>query len=398
MTDTARKDTSPPRRRIVLFANTDWYLYNFRLSLLLRLREKGYEVIAMSPPGDHGPRLVELGFRWRPLPMDRRSLNPFREARLLSHIAGILREERADIVHGFTIKAAVYGGLAGRMAGTRGRVSAVAGLGWVFNSAAAKARLLRPFVHSLLRLALGGKGARLIVQNPDDLALFQRTRIMPRNRMRLIKGSGVDLSRFTVAATPRAPGAPLRVLLAARLLWDKGLEEFVDAARALKADGRHIEFLLAGDPDPGNPEAASLETVRSWVDDGLVQWLGHVNDMPGLLRSVDVVALPSRYGEGLPKVLIEAAGGAHPLITTNEPGCREVVTDGVEGFLIPSRDAPALARAIAAFDDDPELVRSMGRAARDRALREFDHEIVMARTLEVYEELLGGGRAAHAAP
>jgi glycosyltransferase involved in cell wall biosynthesis len=259
----------------------------------------------------------------------------------------------------------------------------------VFNSEARKARALRPFVHGLLRLALGGRGARLIVQNPDDLALFKRTRIMPTNRMHLIKGSGVDLTRFTVAAETRAPGAPLRVLLAARLLWDKGLEEFVEASRILRAQGRNISFLLAGDPDPGNPAAASVEAVLGWTAEGAIEWLGHVHDMPALLRSVDVVVLPSRYGEGLPKVLIEAAGGAHPLIATDAPGCREVVHDGVEGFLVPVRNAPALANAVAKLDDDPALRRRMGEAARARALAEFDHEIVMAKTLEVYTALMG---------
>jgi glycosyltransferase involved in cell wall biosynthesis len=209
--------------------------------------------------------------------------------------------------------------------------------------------------------------------------------------VRLIPGSGVDCARFAPGERHRADG-PLRVLLPARLLWDKGVAEFVDAARALRAQGRRIKFLLAGTPDPGNPAAVPEATVRAWVAEGTVQWLGHVDDMPALLRGVDVVALPS-YREGLPKGLIEAAACALPLVTTDVPGCRHVVTDGVEGLLVPPRDAPALARAIARLDDDPALRARLGTAARTRALAEFDESIVVGRTLEVYRELVDGASA-----
>ncbi len=381
------RDKSRPRK-VVLFANTDWYLYNFRLSLIRRLRDEGYDVLLISPPGEYGPRLQALGFRWQALPMDRRSLNPLAEAQLLFHLVRLLRRERADLIHGFTIKAAVYAGLAGRLAGLRGRIGAVAGLGWVFNSDAPKARLLRPLVRALLRLSLGGARSRLILQNPDDVALFHRRRMVRDDHVRLIKGSGVDMLRFVPPEASRVSGEPLRVLLAARLLWDKGLEEYVQASRLLKGEGRTVRFLLAGQTDPGNPAAASEPTVKGWADDGLIEWLGHVEDMPALIRSSHVVTLPSRYGEGLPKVLIEAAACARPLITTDQPGCREVVSDGVEGFLIGGHDASALARAIAALDDDPALAGRMGEVARRKAFAEFDHEIVMAKTLKVYDELL----------
>ena len=376
-------------QKVVLFANTDWYLYNFRLSLIRRIRDEGYDLLLISPPGEYGARLQAMGFRWQALPMDRRSLNPFAEARLLLHLVRLLRRERADLVHGFTIKAAIYGGLAGRLAGLRGRVGAVAGLGWVFNSDALKARVLRPLVRGLLRVSLGGSRSRLILQNPDDVALFRRRRMVRDEHVRLIKGSGVDTRRFVPPDTPRAPDEPLRVLLAARLLWDKGLEEYVEASRLLKAEGRTIRFQLAGQTDPGNPAAASEAVVQRWADEQLIEWLGHVEDMPALIRSTHVVTLPSRYGEGLPKVLIEAAACARPLIATDQPGCREVVTDGVEGFLIEGHDAPALACALATLDDNPELAERMGQAARRKAFAEFDHEIVMAKTLEVYGELIG---------
>ena len=378
---------------IVLFANTDWYLYNFRRSLALALREAGHEVLLLSPPGEYGARLRALGLRWEPVPMDRRSLNPLREAAVLAHLWRLFRRERPDLVHGFTIKCAVYGSLAARAAGVPARVNAVTGMGYVFTSTDAKARALRPLVRLLMRAALDGRDARLILQNPDDVAVFEQARLVAPGHIRLIPGSGVDCVRFAPGESvgrghaPDADTPPFRVLLAARLLWDKGLAEFVDAARRLHGEGRAIDFLLAGDPDPGNPAAVPEATVHDWVAEGLLHWLGHVDDMPALFASVDVVVLPS-YREGLPKGLIEAAACALPLVTADVPGCREVVTDGVDGLLVPVRDADALATAIARLHDDPALASRLGAAARQHALDEFDERIVIARTQAVYHELL----------
>jgi glycosyltransferase involved in cell wall biosynthesis len=372
--------------KILLFANTEWYLYNFRRSLAVALREAGHEVLLVSPPGPYGEKLQALGFRWLPAPMQRLSLNPLRELALVWWLYRLLRRERVDLVHGFTIKCAVYGALAARLARTPARVSAVAGMGYVFSSDDLKARVLRPFVRLLMRLALDGRKARLILQNPDDVALFEQARLVNPQRIRLIAGSGVDCRRFMPAAG-RAERA-FTLVLPARLLWDKGLAEYVEAARLLRAEGRDLVFQLAGEPDPGNPASVPASTVQGWVDEGLLQWLGHVSDMPALFSSVDAVVLPS-YREGLPKGLIEAGACALPLVTTDVPGCREVVSDGVDGLLVPVKNAPALAAAIARLQDDPGLCARLGKAAREKALAEFDEAIVIARTIDVYRELLG---------
>lgn len=371
--------------KIVLFANTDWYLWNFRRSLAVALRDAGHDVLLISPDGPYGARLSEIGLRWQPLPMDRRSLNPAREALLLLHLVRLLRRERPDVVHGFTIKSAVYGSLAARLAGVPGRVNAVAGMGYVFISNSSKARLLRPVVRSLLKLALGGRNARLILQNPDDVALFEQAGLVEPTHIRLIPGSGVDCSRFTPDGL-RVSTDRMRVLLPARLLWDKGLAEYVGAARILQREGRAIDFLLAGDPDPGNPAAVPESVVRGWVAEGVLQWLGHVDDMPSLLRGVDIVALPS-YREGLPKGLIEAAASGCALIATDVPGCREVVEHEVDGLRVPVRDGAALARAIARLQDDPTLRQRLADAGRRKALERFDEAIVLRDTLAVYREL-----------
>lgn len=379
--------------KVLLFANTEWYLYNFRRSLAVALRDAGHEVLLVSPPGPYGEKLQALGFRWIAAPMDRRSLNPLREALLVNWLRRLMKTERVDLVHSFTIKCVVYGALAARFAGVNARVNAVAGMGYVFTSDDRKARALRPLVRRLMGAALGGNNTRLVLQNPDDVRLFEQAKLVAADRIRLIPGSGVDCSRFFPAPENPAPAAPqarrLRVVLPARLLWDKGVAEYAKAAGLLRAEGRAIDFLLAGAPDPGNPAAVPEATVQGWVDEGLLQWLGHVDDMPALFRSVDVVALPS-YREGLPKGLIEAAAAEKTLVTTDVPGCREVVDHERNGLLVPARDAAALADAIARLDDDPGLRARLAAAAREKALAEFDEQRVIRRTLAVYRELLPG--------
>ncbi|MGD8690634.1 MAG: glycosyltransferase family 4 protein [Gammaproteobacteria bacterium] len=380
-------DAAPAK--IILFANTEWYLYNFRRSLALALREAGHEVLLISPPGRYGAKLRALGLRWEPVPMNRRSLNPVRELLLLDHLRRLFRSEKPALVHSFTVKCAVYGSIAARMAGVPARVNAVAGLGYVFTSASLKARFLRPIVRLLMRCSLGGRGARLILQNPDDVDLFEHSRLVDATQIRLIAGSGVDCTRFALKRGRRQVGQPIKVLLAARLLWDKGVAEYVAAARRLRQRGADARFLLAGTPDLDNPAAVPVRLVEGWVAEGSIEWLGHVDDMAALLSSVDIFALPSYYREGLPRSLIEAAASSLPLVTVDSPGCRDVVTDGENGLLIPPRDAEALANAIMRLIDDAVLASRLGVAARDKALREFDERVVIRRTLDVYREIVG---------
>ncbi|HEX5306318.1 MAG TPA: glycosyltransferase family 4 protein [Dyella sp.] len=375
--------------KFVLFANTDWYLYNFRLSTALRLKRDGHEVVMLSPPGPFGARFASHGLRWVTLPMDRASLNPLREAATWWHLARLLRRERPDLLHSFTVKCAVYGALAARVARVPAVVNAVAGMGYVFTSDRAKARALRPLVKLLLRVTLGHRRSLLILQNPDDAAAFADARLIAPHRVRMIRSSGVDTTRFRPADPAPAAGGRLRVLLAARLLWEKGVQEFVDAAKHLRAQGREVEFVLAGTPDPGNPRSVSHADAQGWNDAGLVTWLGHVDDMPALLRSVHVMVLPSYYREGVPKSLIEAAASGLAIVTTDFPGCREVVTEhGSDGLRVPPRDALALAQRIIMLDDDRALLERLGRSARQRALSDFDERLVIQQTVDVYGELL----------
>lgn len=377
--------------KFVFFANTDWYLYNFRLATARRLQADGHEVVMVSPPGDFGGRFAAQGLRWVTLPMNRASLNPLREAATLWQLVRVLRRERPDLLHSFTVKCAIYGALAARAANVPAVVNAVAGMGYVFTSDSLKARALRPLVKVLLRGTLGSARSLLILQNPDDAEAFAASRLVAPGRIRVIRSSGVDTTRFHPAVPPRRADGRLRVLLAARLVWEKGLQEFVDAARLLRDHGRDVEFLLAGMPDPGNPRSVDAAQVQQWVDAGLLQWLGHVDDMPALLNAIDVMALPSYYREGVPKSLIEAAACGLAIVTTDRPGCREVVTQhGVDGLRVGARDARGLADQIIALDDDRELLSQLGCSARQRALADFDERLVIQRTVDVYAELITG--------
>lgn len=376
--------------KIAFFANTDWYLYNFRLTSALRLRSLGVEVVMISPPGDFGARFAGHGIRWVTLPMDRASLNPLRETWLLGQLVSLLQRERPDLLHNFTVKCAVYGAVAARMAGVPAIVNAVAGMGYVFTADHAKARMLRPVVTALMRRTLASGNSRIILQNPDDAEAFAKLRLAAPERVRLIRSSGVDTTRFCPVVREENADRPLRVLLAARLVWEKGIREYVDAAIRLREQGRNIELLLAGTPDAGNPRSVMRHEVEAWHRDGLLQWLGHVEDMAQLLGQVDVMALPSYYREGVPKSLIEGAACGLALVTTGLPGCREVVTEhGVDGLRVEPRCAKSLAEALAQLDDDRALVGRLGTRARERALRHFDERNVIQETIDVYGELLG---------
>ena len=373
--------------KIIFFANTDWYLYNFRLPLAKYLRDHNLEVVMLSPIGPYGKLLSAEGFRWIGLDMNRRSLNPGRELGLIRRIAAVYAAEKPDIVHHFTIKCVVYGSLIARWQGIRNRVNAVTGLGYVFSADGLRARLLRPVVRSLIRAALGGDGSCLILQNKDDVDAFTASRLADQKSTHLIMGSGVDTGLFRPHADRRDGSSVMRVLLASRLLWDKGIREYIAAARLLRKQGLAVEFLLAGSPDAGNPGSVSSSQVTKWQKTGCVTYLGHVSDMPGLLREIDVAVLPS-YREGVPRSLLEAAACALPIITTDVPGCREVVSHGVNGLLVPARDPAALADAIRCLYDAPGERLRMGREARLKAVTEFDQTIVFKKTLGVYQALL----------
>lgn len=323
------------------------------------------------------------------VPLTRLGLNPITEISALLTLYEVLRERRIDLIHGFTIKAAVYGALAAILAGTERRILSINGLGHVFTTPGTRAALVGRAVGSLLRVACSGHGTRVIIQNPDDLAFFTRRRWVKSDCLRLILGSGVDCAKFVPAVRGSgSPSQPFRALFASRLLWSKGLDDFIAAAGQFRRLGIVSEFLIAGTPDAGNPASAKIRDIQSWCDRGVVKWLGKVDDMPALFRSVDVFVLPTRYGEGVPRSLLEAAACGLPLITTDAPGCREVVCDGVEGIIVGPNAVCELVSALRLLAQDERLRTRMGAAARKKALSTFEETSVLLQTSQVYSELL----------
>jgi glycosyltransferase involved in cell wall biosynthesis len=375
-------------KKIIFFANSEWYLFNFRLSFAKHLRERGIEVVMVSPSGPYGKKIEAEGFRWIPVTMARRSLNPFCELWLLWRLYRIYQFEKPNIAHNFTIKPVVYGGLVARLFGINGTVSAVDGMGFVFSSESVLAIMLRPLVRFLLQIALGGGKGRLIVQNPDDRDEFESYSITDSDNVRLILGCGVDTELFSPTTRPLGSERTTKVLLAARLVWEKGIAEYVEAAQQLKTLGYKVDFLLAGEPDIGNPNSVQPEQVEQWQQDNIVQPVGHIDNMAELLKSIDIMVLPSFYREGIPRSLMEAAATGIPIITTDTPGCREIVEDGFNGILIPVRDSNALTEALRKIIDDPKLASSMGKAGRSKVLAEFDEKLVFKSTIGVYRQLI----------
>lgn len=378
--------------KILLFANTDWYLYNFRQALAQRLCDEGWEVVLVSPPGEYGNRLRQKGFRWLPLPFSTRSANPLRELATLLKLIRLYRRERPQVVHHFTIKCVLYGSLAAKLVGGIRVVNAVTGLGHVFTDHGIKAKLFRPLVRGLYRLALGGERVRTVFQNADDRETFISWGLVDAARTVLIRGSGVDVGRFAGGGTRGAGRDPVKILFASRLLREKGVFELVEAFRAVRGKGVNAELLVAGEVYPENPSSLTEGDLTALQGPG-VTFLGHVDDMTALLASVDIVALPS-YREGTPRILIEAAAMELPIVATDIAGCRGLVEDGVNGLLVPVRSVGPLAEALTRLAADEGLRRRMGEAGRQIVIEEFDQQIVIRRTMAVYQDVLDVARSA----
>ena len=366
--------------KIILFANTDWYLYNYRLPLARALREEGHEVLLISPPGQYGQRLLHEGLRWEAISLSRRGANPLAEAAAILRLKRLYRREQPDLVHHFTIKPVLWGSLAARMAGVKKVVNAITGLGYVFTTRNTFTLIARPLVRWLYRLCL--RGSRVIFQNQHDLDFFGREGLVRPGQSVLIRGSGVDIRRYQPAPLPA--GLPV-VVLPARMLWDKGVAEFVEAARIINAQGVQARFALVGLPDEGNPSTIPPAQIGEWVKRGLVEHWGWRDDMAAVYHAASLVCLPS-YGEGLAKSLIEAAACGRALVASDIPGCREVVRQGVNGLLVPPRDARSLADALRSLLDDRTRLEEMGRSSRIIANSEFAVEIVNRDTIKEYNK------------
>lgn len=368
--------------KVLIALNTSWNLVNFRGGLIRALAAAGYEVVAVAPPDEYSARLAELGCRYVPVPMDNKGTHPGRDMLLLWRYYWLLRRERPALYLGYTVKPNVYGSLAAHALGIP-VVNNISGLGAVF----IKDKWLTRLVRALYRLALS-RSARVFFQNEDDRRLFVEGRLVRQEVTDRVPGSGVALTRFEAAPLPAADH-PIRFLLIARMLWDKGVGEFVEAARMIRNRGINADFRLLGFLDVQNPAAVSRQEMQAWVDEGVVTYLGATDDVRPYIAEADSIVLPS-YREGTPRSLLEAAAMARPIIATDAVGCREVVDDGVNGYLCRTRNAADLAdkmqRMIAL---PPEARAEMGRRGRDKVARQFDEEIVINKYLTTIAEIVG---------
>ncbi len=373
-----------PGKRLLFVVNDLAFLISHRLEIALAASAAGARVAVAAPPDQKAAAtLAGHGIEAVPIPMTRHGINPFREFRALVALYGLMRRTAPDLVHLITVKPVVFGGIAAGLARVPAMVAAISGLGFVFEGSCARSRMLRLGLRPLYRAAMAHWNARVIFQNPTDLRRL--TALCPSIASELIAGSGVDLARFAAAPEPEGPAT---VVLPARLLRPKGIAEFVEAARRLRSSGINARFVVLGDAPASNPAAIPQKQVETWRRQGDVTFEGFCSDMPAALGAAHLVVLPSYYGEGLPKVLLEAAACGRAVVTTDHPGCRDAVVLGETGLLVPPRDPAALAGAIGALLADPERRRSMGQSARAHAEQNFAVSDVVDRHLAIYRTLL----------
>ena len=377
------------RKPVLLYLVTeDWYFWSHRLAIARAARDAGWEVLVATRVQAHGERIRQEGLRLIPIGMRRRSLAPWREARTIAELIRIYRRERPDLVHHVAVKPVLYGSLAAAISGVPAVVNALAGMGYVFTSSGLKARVLRPLLRAGFRRLLERRGSRLILQNPDDVAAMTKGTVTAE-RVALIRGSGVDTQTFRPREEPE--GTPVAVMVS-RMLWDKGVGELVEAARLLRARQVPLRMVLVGPPDPDNPASITERQLRDWDAAGHIAWWGERSDVAGIWANSHIAVLPSYYGEGVPKALLEAAACGRPMVATDVSGCREIVRDGVTGLLVPPRDAERLAQALERLARDRDLRRRLGAAARDLVERELSEELVVAQTMALYRSLVPGAR------
>ena len=358
-----------PAKMILVLGSIAGSLVAFRGPLLQALVQRGHRVIACAPaaPAHVVEALTAMGVAYRDVPFDRTGLRPGRDLRTLHALAALFREVRPDIVLGYTIKPVIYGSLVAQLTGVPKQFSMITGVGHAFTARNWQARALAPLVRVLYRLALGGND-RLFFQNPDDRALFARLQLVRGpDQAVLINGSGIDLEAFRPVPLP----AGTSFLLLARLIAAKGIREYVAAARIIRARHPHAVFRLAGRIDD-HPTAIPAPEVEAWVQEGVIEYLGRLDDVrPAIARS-SIYVLPSYYGEGVPRSVLEAMAMGRPIVTTDAPGCRETVRDGANGYLVPVRDVPALVAALERLIAEPVRIAAMGRESRSIAVEKYD--------------------------
>ena len=377
------------KKKIIINLTEDWFFVSHFLGRALEAKKAGYEVY-ISCNEEHSRKYIEEnGIKFFPLPLDRRGINPIYEFYVLLKYLYIFNKVKPDIVHNVGPKPIIYGSIVSKLVKIKSVINAPIGMGFVFTSSSIKAKLLKKILLFLFRFTLNKhhgkhKKNRVIFENSDDMNFFINSKIVKFSEAILIRGAGVEIDDQLIKKK-KANEIPT-ISLVARMLKDKGIYEFVEAAKILHDKKIKSRFLLIGDIDTKNPTSLKQSTLEEWNDKKIIEWLGWVKDVKSILLETDILCLPS-YREGLPKSLLEGAAIGLPLVTTDTVGCREVVLEGINGYLVPIKEPKELSLAIQKLIEDKELRLRMGKESLRIAKSEFSSEIINSQTLSIYNEL-----------
>jgi glycosyltransferase involved in cell wall biosynthesis len=376
--------------KILLAANTAWYLYNFRAALIDEIKQRGWEPVLVSPPDRYVDEFTKAGYRHISWELGRQTIAPWTELQSIRDLREIYEREQPALVHHHTMKAVIYGSLAAIRSGVS-VVNSIPGRGYVFSSTSLKARLLKPVVTSLLRYAFRKElKQEMIFENRDDLKFFLAKRLIPESKTILIPSVGVDRKRFHPAPLP---DGVFTVGFVGRMLRDKGVVVFVEAAQLLQEWGVPCRMVLIGGPDPGNAASVTVEELKEWDQFANVEWWGWVEDMQQAYAQIHALAQPTSYGEGVPTTLVEAAAVNRAIIASDWPGCREIITDNETGLLVPPKDPLALAQAIRRMAENTADYERLRKNVHELVLVKFSADDVNSQTLAVYDNILSAGAA-----
>jgi glycosyltransferase involved in cell wall biosynthesis len=374
------------RPKLLFVFSDDRFFWSHRLAVAQAALSNGYEVIVATGVYSHAEQIRDQGFRLIPLKLTRKTDSLLKELGAVRQLRQIYRTEQPDIVHHVAIKAVLYGSMAALGKTSVPTLNALTGLGYLAASSTTKAALLRSVVWNAFSFFFKRSHQLVLVENEEDKQLLVTKLRVSSQRIVVTRGSGVNVDIFQ--PSPEPSGVPV-VLLASRMLWIKGIQEFAGAAQLLRSKGVSARFVLAGDSDVNNPSCVPRQQLFDWQASGILECWGHQQDMPGVFKHANLVCLPSHGGEGVPKVLMEAAASGRAIITTTVPGCRDIVRDGVNGLLVEPKNAVVLADAIEKLLNDPALRLQMGHRGRQVAVTEFSEDVVVRETLELYSRLLG---------
>lgn len=371
------------KMKILYFANTDWFLYNYSLSLFKFMQTKGYQVCLSSPKGAYSALLQKENLDWQEFPLSRKGMNPLKELQSVQQFQKVLAATQPDILHNFTLKSVLYGSLAAKKFSHIKIINTITGMGFLFINKDIRTRLVRAIMIPLLRYAL--KDTKVLFLNTTDRNFYLERRIIQPDQAKIVHGSGVDIDAFSPGKPAQKDKKPT-IIFPARFLKDKGIYEFVQAARITKKKHEECMFVLVGSLDEGNPSSISEDELNAWLREGTVEWWGWQDEMVKVYQQASIVCLPS-YREGLATSLLEAAACAIPIITTDVPGCRELVKNNVTGFIVPAHDAQELARCIIYMVEHPSQSIEMGSRARDFIIEKYSQDTVNTDIYQTYMEL-----------